>query len=49
MGPGERLVFETYTKELYEETFRWIAEHGIFADTGMGDGNYQQAIISTAP
>jgi hypothetical protein len=47
-GPGERLVFETYTKELYEETFRWIAEHGIFADTGMGDGNYQQAIVSTA-
>src|SRR5216683_2421073 len=46
-GPGERLVFETYTKEVYEETFRWIADHGIFADSGMGSGNYEQAVIST--
>jgi len=47
-GPGERLVFETYTKEVYEETFRWIADHGIFADSGMGAGVYEQAVISTA-
>jgi hypothetical protein len=47
-GPGERLVFEPYTKEVYEETFKWIADHGIFADSGMGSGNYEQAIISTA-
>ena len=37
-GPGERLVFEPYTKEVYEETFKWIADHGIFADSGMGIG-----------
>ena len=37
-GPGERLVFEPYTKEVYEETFKWIADHGIFADSGMGSG-----------
>src|SRR5205807_5309480 len=29
-GPGERLVFERYTKEVYEESFAWIAAHGIF-------------------
>ncbi len=44
-GPGERLVFEPYTKEVYEETFKWIADHGIFADTGMGSGVYEQAVI----
>ena len=38
-GPGERLVFEPYTKEVYEETFKWIADHGIFADSGMGSGS----------
>ena len=47
-GPGERLVFEPYTKEVYEETFRWIADHGIFADSGMGSGIYEEAVISTA-
>jgi len=47
-GPGERLVFEPYTKEVYEETFRWIADHGIFADSGMGSGNYAESVISTA-
>src|ERR671927_1121579 len=44
-GPGERLVFEPYTKEVYEETFKWIADHGIFADTGMGAGDYEKAVI----
>ena len=41
-GPGERLVFEPYTKEVYDETFKWIADHGIFADTGMGSGAYDR-------
>ena len=44
-GPGERMVFEPYTKETYEETFKWIADHGIFADTGMGNGRYEDAVI----
>ena len=44
-GPGERLVFEPYTKEVYEETFKWIADHGIFADSGMGSGKYEEAVI----
>jgi ABC-type nitrate/sulfonate/bicarbonate transport system substrate-binding protein len=45
-GPGERLVFERYTKEVYEQTFKWIADHGIFADSGMGAGNYERAVMS---
>jgi len=45
-GPGERLVFEPYTKEVYEESFEWIAAHGMFADTGMGSGEYDKATLS---
>jgi hypothetical protein len=47
-GPGERLVFEPYTREVYEQTFKWIADHGIFADTGMGSGKYEDAVLTTA-
>lgn len=45
-GPGERLVFEPYDKEVFNETFRWIAEHGIFADTGLPEPRYEQAVVS---
>ena len=38
-GPGERLVFEPYTKEVYEESFEWIAAHGIFPEGKMGSGH----------
>ena len=44
-GPGERLVFEPYTKEVYEESFAWIAAHGIFPDGEMGAGRYEDAIL----
>ena len=47
-GPGERIVFEPYTKDVYDETFRWIAERGLFADGGMGAGHYESAIVSPA-
>jgi hypothetical protein len=43
-GPGERIVFEPYTKEVFDETFQWIAEHGIFADSHMGTGRYEQVV-----
>jgi hypothetical protein len=45
-GPGERLVFEPYTKQAHDETFEWIARHGIFADTGMGHGRYEDSVLS---
>jgi hypothetical protein len=44
-GPGERLVFEPYTKETYEESREWIASHGIFPDGNLGKGHYEQATI----
>jgi len=45
-GPGERIVFEPYTQETYEESFRWIAEHDIFAEGAMGDCEYDRAVVS---
>ncbi len=47
-GPGERLVFEPYTKEVYDETFRWIAARGIFDGTAMGSDIYEDAVIIAA-
>src|SRR5436853_2308501 len=37
-GPGERIVFEPYTKEVFEDSFRWVAEHNIFEPGAMGSG-----------
>jgi hypothetical protein len=45
-GPGERLVFEPYTKEVYEESFEWIASHQIFPEGGMGNAQYERATLS---
>jgi hypothetical protein len=45
-GPGERLVFEPYTKEAHAETVDWIARHGIFAEGGMGHGRYEDSVMS---
>jgi hypothetical protein len=47
-GPGERIVFEPYSKEVYEQSFDWIAKHEIFAEGRMGSGDYDQSTISFA-
>ncbi len=45
-GPGERLVFESYTKEAHAQTRNWIAQHSIFAETDMGTAQYEESVIS---
>jgi hypothetical protein len=47
-GPGERLVFEPYSKEVFEESFDWIAKHEIFAEGQMGSGKYEDSVVSLA-
>ena len=44
-GPGERLVFEPYTKEAFEQSFAWISEHDIFENGKMGSGKYEDSIV----
>ncbi|MFL5270189.1 MAG: ABC transporter substrate-binding protein [Stellaceae bacterium] len=48
-GPGERLVFEPYTKKVFDESFDWIARHGIFPEGRMGPGRYEEATLSPTP
>ena len=45
-GPGERIVFEPYSKDVYEESFSWIAAHEIFAKGEMGSGNYERSVVT---
>jgi len=47
-GPGERLVFEPYSKDVFEQAFNWIADREIFAKDQMGAGRYESAILSLA-
>jgi hypothetical protein len=47
-GPGERIVFEPYSREVYQQSFEWIARREIFAEGGMGAGDYDKATISFA-
>ena len=43
-GPGERLVFEPYTQEAFDQSRDWIAGHGIFTPEGLGSRTYGDAI-----
>ena len=42
-GPGERLVFEPYTREVFDDTVKWIAERHIF-DGAPPSCGYDQAV-----
>ena len=44
-GPGERIVFEPYTKQVFDETFKWIEERNIFPD-GLGSKQYETSVLS---
>jgi len=46
MGPGERIVFEPYTREVFDESRKWIAAHDIFPDGDLGSGDYGESTIS---
>jgi hypothetical protein len=46
-GPGERLVFEPYTREVFDETVRWISARGIFEEKGIGTADYEKAVCGT--
>src|SRR6185312_7382486 len=45
-GPGERLVFEPYTKEMYEETHKWVEVRDIFDADKVGHNSYEEAVIA---
>ena len=47
-GPGERIVFEPYSPEIFAQTREWVRDRGIFEDGNLGDDNYEQAIYPVA-
>ena len=47
-GPGERIVFEPYSREIFESSQQWIAERDIFEGGDLGDRNYDDAVVTMA-
>jgi hypothetical protein len=44
-GPGERVVFEPYTREMYEWTYRWTKQLDVFEEERTGQQSYEQAVL----
>jgi len=44
-GIGERLVFEPYTREVFEHTHRWMIAHSLFPNDQSGDVHYEIAVV----
>jgi NitT/TauT family transport system substrate-binding protein len=44
-GPGERLVFEPYTREVFEATHRWMVGLQLFPEEQRGHRDYAQAVL----
>lgn len=44
-GPGERLVFDTYTEEAHRQAREWIAGHGIFPRGDLGSLSYRESVF----
>ena len=43
-GPGERLVFEPYTREMFEQTHRWMEESKLFQEGKSAPADYERAV-----
>jgi ABC-type nitrate/sulfonate/bicarbonate transport system substrate-binding protein len=44
-GPGERLVFEPYTREVYEQTHRWMKKLELFPAAQTAEADYRTAVL----
>jgi DNA-directed RNA polymerase subunit E'/Rpb7 len=44
-GPGERIVFEPYTQEVFDDMIEWVSEHGIFAEGNLGSRQYETSVL----
>ena len=44
-GIGERLVFEPYTREVFESTHRWMLAHDLFPKEQSGGVQYEMAVV----
>jgi NitT/TauT family transport system substrate-binding protein len=44
-GPGERVVFEPYTQEVYEQTHRWMQKLELFPKDQAAEADYRTAVL----
>lgn len=44
-GPGERIVFEAYPKEIFERTRRWIESWNLFPPEQAGRAGYEGSVV----
>ena len=44
-GLGERLVFEPYTREMFEQTRRWIESWDLFSPEQAGRSGYDDSVV----
>jgi hypothetical protein len=44
-GPGERLVFESYPREIFERTRKWIESWNLFPADQAGNAGYEASVI----
>ena len=47
-GPGERIVFEPYSDEIYADTQKWIMERGIFPEGDPVIRDYDESVATAA-
>ncbi len=45
-GPGERIVFEPYSPEMYQKTHDWVEERAIFETDKVGRATYEEAALT---
>jgi ABC-type nitrate/sulfonate/bicarbonate transport system substrate-binding protein len=45
-GPGERVVFEPYTREMFERTHRWMESWGLFDVATAAAPQYESAVLT---
>jgi hypothetical protein len=43
-GPGERLVFEPYTRTMFERTHRWMEESKLFQEGKAASADFEIAV-----
>src|SRR5262249_30944281 len=45
-GPGERIVFEPYTREMYDTTQRWLTEHRLLDVDGGERAAFTDVVLT---
>lgn len=44
-GTGERIVFEPYSRKVYENTYEWMESLDLFPEDQKGKANYNEAVL----